>query len=150
MVVLRGKGAAQKYEGSYGQVARFVELFCSPERRLQALAQRFDQVALSCILGNGDAHLKNFGVLYGDPTSDDVWLAPAYDLVNTTAYIREDSLALTLGGSKSLFASRVHLLDFAQRCRIDDPRGRVLSLVQARSEELRVGEECVDTWSSLG
>lgn len=131
MAVLMAKGAPQKYEGSYEQVARFLSLFCSPGRRLPALTQLFDQVALSCILGNGDAHLKNFGVLYDDPTSEDVWLAPAYDLVCTTAYIPDDSLALTLGGSKSLFASRVHLMDFAKRCEVGDPRGRVLALLQA-------------------
>lgn len=134
MAVLMARGAARKYEGSYEQVARFVSLFCSPDRRLQALAQLFDQVALSCILGNGDAHLKNFGVLYGDPTSEDVWLAPAYDLVNTTAYIRDDSLALTLGGSKSIFASRIHLMDFAKRCEIDAPGDRILALLQAAEE----------------
>ena len=136
MAVLMAKGAAQKYEGSYEQVARFVSLFCSPNRRLPALAQLFDQVALSCILGNGDAHLKNFGVLYDDPTKEDVWLSPAYDLVCTTAYIPDDSLALTLGGSKSLFASRVHLMDFAKRCEISDPRGRVLALLQAAERGL--------------
>lgn len=136
MVVLMAKGATQKYAGSYERVAQFVSLFCSPGRRLQALAQLFDQVALSCILGNGDAHLKNFGVLYDDPTSGDVWLAPAYDLVNTTAYLRDDSLALTLGGSKSFSASRARLVDFARRCEVDDPRGRILGLLQAVEEGL--------------
>jgi len=141
MAVLMGKGAAQKYDGSYEQVARFVELFCAPERRMAALAQLFDQVALSCLLGNGDAHLKNFGVLYTDPTSDDVWLAPAYDVVNTTAYIPEDSLALTLGGSKSFFASRLHLIDFGRRCRIDDPRRRIEALIGAVEQELATQRE---------
>ncbi len=119
----------RKYEGSYQRVARFVELYCSPARRWQALAQLFDQVALSCILGNGDALLKNFGVLYGDPILKDVRPAPAYDIVNTIAYIPEDSLALKLDGSKSLFAARMHLLDFAERCRITDPRRRVGELL---------------------
>lgn len=136
LCVLMGKTAAQKYTGSYEQVARFVTLFCAPARKRAALAQLFDQVALSCILGNGDAHLKNFGVLYADPTSEDVWLAPAYDIVNTTAYLPEDSLALTLGGSKSLFASRLHLIDFARNCLIDDPRGRILDLLDAVEREL--------------
>ena len=71
--------------------------------------------------GNGDAHLKNFGVLYADPTDKDVRMSPAYDLVNTTAYIRNDSLALTLGSSKSLFASRKHLLEFGHRCGMGAP-----------------------------
>lgn len=125
MAVLMGRGAAEKYDGSYARVAKVFELFCSPEHRRAGLAQLFDQVALSCILGNGDAHLKNFGVLYTDPTRDDVRLAPAYDLVNTTAYIPEDQLALTLGGSKSLFASRLHLLDFGERCEVDRPADRI-------------------------
>jgi serine/threonine-protein kinase HipA len=131
MAVLMAKGADQKYEGSYEQVARFVSLFCSPDHRLPALRQLFDQIALSCILGNGDAHLKNFGVLYDDPTSQDVWFSPAYDLICTTAYIPDDSLALTLGGSKSLFASRVHLMDFARRCEVGSPRDRIHALLHA-------------------
>ena len=136
-VVLMGMGAAQKYEGSYERIAKLIELFCSPLRRMAALSQLFDQVALSCIIGNGDAHLKNFGMLYSDPTSEDVWLAPAYDLVSTTAYLPDDSLALTLGGSKSLFASRVHLLDFGKRCSVADARGRILELLGAVEQELK-------------
>jgi len=33
---------------------------------------------------NGDAHLKNFGVLYR--ASGDVWLAPMFDVVTTAIY----------------------------------------------------------------
>ena len=76
-------------------------------------------------------------MLYSDPTSEDVWLAPAYDLVNTTAYLPDDSLALTLGGSKSLFASRVHLLEFGKRCSVADARGRILELLGAVEQELK-------------
>lgn len=61
-------------------------------------------------------YLKNFGLLYSDPTQPDAWLAPAYDIVNTKAYIPEDVLALDFVGNKSLFASRQGLLDFAQVC----------------------------------
>jgi len=137
MAVLMARDATQKYEGSYEQVARFTALFCSPAHRAQALAQLFDQVALFCILGNGDAHLKNFGVLYRDPTSDDVRFAPAYDMICTTAYLRDDSLALTLGGNKSFFASRAHLIDFAPRCQVKQPRDRILQLLAAVEEELQ-------------
>lgn len=136
MAVLMARDASQKYEGSYEQVARFAALFCSPAQRGPALAQLFDQVALSCILGNGDAHLKNFGVLYRDPTSEDVCFAPAYDMICTTAYLRDDSLALTLGGSKSFFASRVQLVEFAPRCQVKRPRDRILQLLAAVEQEL--------------
>ena len=87
-----------------------------------SLDQLFDSVALSCIVGNGDAHLKNFGLLYSEPTQRDARLAPAYDIVNTTAYIPEDVLALDLAGNKSLFASRQGLLEFAHTCEIERPR----------------------------
>lgn len=66
-----------------------------------------------------------------------MWLAPAYDLVNTTAYIPDDSLALTLGGSKSLFASRVNLLDFGKRCQVEDVRNRILGLLGVVEQELK-------------
>ncbi|MFC4820609.1 type II toxin-antitoxin system HipA family toxin [Dokdonella ginsengisoli] len=150
MAVLMGKGAAQKYEGSYEQVARVVEMFCAPQRRLAALAQLFDQIALSCILGNGDAHLKNFGVLYTDPTSEDVWAAPAYDVVNTTAYIPQDSLALTLGGSKSFFAARLHLLDFGERCGVAEPRRRIQFLIGAVEEEMAAQRELLAGEPAVG
>jgi serine/threonine-protein kinase HipA len=76
-------------------VVRLVALFCAPQHAGAALAQLLAQIALSCIVGNGDAHLKNLGVVHADTSQDDVSLAPAYDIVNTTAYIPDDSLALT-------------------------------------------------------
>jgi len=49
-------------------------------------------------LRNGDAHLKNFGVVYDDPLGE-VRLAPVYDLVTTCVYLPKDTMALTLNGS---------------------------------------------------
>lgn len=142
MAALMGLGTEQKYSKSYSAIAKAVRLFCAPEQVQQSLAQLFAIVTLSCILGNGDAHLKNFGLLYSDPTQRDARLAPAYDIVNTTAYIPEDVLALDLLGSKSFFASRQGLLDFAQVCGVACPkdviRGQLQALEQvlARSAEL--------------
>lgn len=93
-------------------------------------------MSLSCILGNGDAHLKNFGLLYSNPIERDARLAPAYDIVNTTAYIPEDVLALDLAGNKSLFTSRLGLLDFAQVCGVDQPKAVILSQLQALEQVL--------------
>jgi serine/threonine-protein kinase HipA len=96
-----------------------------------ALARLFDIVALSCIVQNGDAHLKNFGLLYRNAA--DATLAPAYDIVNTTGYLPQDSLALTLGGSKSFFAARQTLLEFAGRCQLRpaQAKARLIQLAQA-------------------
>ncbi|MFJ3485826.1 type II toxin-antitoxin system HipA family toxin [Pseudomonas sp. NPDC090202] len=131
MAVLMGLGTAQKYDSSYENIAKAIRLFCAPEQVMTSLEQFFDIVALSCMLGNGDAHLKNFGLLYRDPTGRDARLAPAYDIVNTTAYIEEDSLALRLAGSKSLFGSRLGILDLADNCNIRQPRARLEQLIAA-------------------
>lgn len=142
MAALMGLAAEQKYSKSYSAIAKAIRLFCPPEHMQNSLAQLFAIVTLSCIIGNGDAHLKNFGLLYSDPTRRDARLAPAYDIVNTTAYIPGDVLALDLVGNKSLFASRQGLLDFAQICDVARPeeiiRGQLSALerVLARSGEL--------------
>ena len=96
-----------------------------------SLEQFFGIVSLSCIVGNGDAHLKNFGLLYSDPTQGDARQAPAYDIVNTTAYIPEDVLALDLAGNKSLFASRQGLLDLARVCDVARPAEVICAQLQA-------------------
>jgi serine/threonine-protein kinase HipA len=55
-------------------------------------------IALNCALRNGDAHLKNFGIVY-DEVLGPARLAPVYDLITTSVYLPKDSLALTLNGT---------------------------------------------------
>jgi len=129
MAVLAGLSSREKYKTNYTHIAKLVEAFASGPHVMPSLQALFDMVVLSCVVGNGDAHLKNFGLLYSDPTASDCRLAPAFDLVNTTAYIPEDVLALDLCGHKSFFAARQGLLDFAKVCQVADPRDRVQRLV---------------------
>lgn len=131
MAVLMAKRAADKYSGSYENIARAIGLYCAPEQAEKDIATLFDQVALSCIVGNGDAHLKNFGLLYTAPDANDARLAPAFDIVNTTAYIPEDALALSLCGSKSFFASRLHLPAFAEKFAVANPTERIRKILAA-------------------
>lgn len=131
MAALMGLSADQKYSKSYAAIAKAIRLFCPANNQRTSLDQLFDYVALSCIVGNGDAHLKNFGLLYSEPTQRDARLAPAYDIVNTTAYIPEDVLALDLVGNKSLFASRQGLLEFALTCEVERPELRIQRLLAA-------------------
>ncbi|MFL1516808.1 MULTISPECIES: type II toxin-antitoxin system HipA family toxin [Pseudomonas] len=136
MAALMGLSADQKYSKSYAAIAKAIRLFCPAEHQRSSLDQLFDSVALSCIVGNGDAHLKNFGLLYSEPTQRDARLAPAYDIVNTTAYIPEDVLALDLAGNKSMFASRQGLLEFAQTCDVEHPKERIQRLLTALEKTL--------------
>ncbi|PIB45357.1 phosphatidylinositol kinase [Pseudomonas sp. 2822-15] len=141
MTTLMGLSAEQKYTKSYAAIAKAVRAFCSPENQRSSLDQLFDSVALSCIVGNGDAHLKNFGVLYSDPIKFDARLAPAYDIVNTTAYIPEDTLALDLSGNKSMFASRLGIIEFARTCEIAEPQARIQALLQTLEVVLKREDE---------
>ena len=109
---LNGIGTDEKYQGSYEKLAKRIRDFVSPSKQAQALETYFRSLALTCMLRNGDAHLKNFGVLYKDSTAP-VDLAPAYDIVTTTPYIKGDSLALTLDGSKR-FPEAARLIKFAK------------------------------------
>jgi serine/threonine-protein kinase HipA len=140
MAVLSGKNAADKYTGRYEDIAKLIKAFCPPDKTPGSLAHLFDIVAMSCLLGNGDAHLKNFGLLYEHPESNDIALAPAYDIVNTTCYLPNDSLALSLAGNKGLFAARADLLAFASaHCNLPQKaaRARLVELCDALSDTLK-------------
>ncbi len=58
------------------------------------------RLVFSVTIGNADMHLKNWSLLYRDGRTPS--LSPAYDMVATIAYLPQDSLALTFGGSRSL------------------------------------------------
>lgn len=123
--VLNGLATDDKYVGSYQDIATRIRQFVSPHRVHEALEQFFLSLALTCAVRNGDAHLKNFGVLYDDPESD-IRLAPAFDIVSTTPYIPNDTLALLFGGSKT-FPEHKALLAFARQfCNINERRGKHL------------------------
>jgi len=57
------------------------------------------RLVLNVLLGNGDAHIKNWSLIYTNPTRPR--LAPAYDLVSTVAYLTHDkTTALNMAGVK--------------------------------------------------
>ena len=97
--VLNGRRTDEKYRGSYetSVMKRFGQ-FANSTHVNEDMEKLFTLIALNCALRNGDAHLKNFGVVYDD-VQGDARLAPVYDLVTTSVYLPKDSLALTLNGS---------------------------------------------------
>ena len=97
--VLNARRTDQKYSGSYETsiLKRFQQFANSPHVHSD-LEKLFTLIALNCALRNGDAHLKNFGIVY-DNVLGEARLAPVYDLVTTAVYLPKDSMALTLNGS---------------------------------------------------
>ncbi len=96
---LNARRTDEKYRGSYeSQVMRRFAQFANSTHVNEDMEKLFVLIALNCALRNGDAHLKNFGIVY-DEVEGEARLAPVYDLVTTSVYLPKDSLALTLNGS---------------------------------------------------
>lgn len=136
---LNGIGTKDKYNSTYERLAKRIREFVSPGQVDAALGSFFRSIVVSCAVRNGDAHLKNFGVLY-ESTTDAVTLSPAFDIVTTTPYIRMDSMALTLDGSKR-FPNEKKLLAFAKlHCNLQPANALAIieevaeAVVKARSE----------------
>ena len=130
---LTGRHPGRKYNGNYAQVARAAADFCAPAHRASSLDGIFRQLVLCCLLENGDAHLKNWGVLYGDPVSadTDARLSPAFDIVCTTAFIPGDRLALNLNGTKA-WPDRASLERFGrEHCGIANAGEAIEEMVEA-------------------
>ena len=132
--VLEARRAHGRYDGSYEGVARRLTDFVSPAALGHAREQYALMVVYACTIGNGDAHLKNFSVLYRDAQST-VEFAPGYDIVSTRPYIARDSLALSMGNGKE-FPDRSRLTRFVRL---------VTGMTERRAgqllEQVRVGAE---------
>lgn len=96
--VLNARHTDEKYRGSYetAVMKRFGEFANSPDLG-EDLERLFTLIVLNCALRNGDAHLKNFGIVYDDVLGA-ARLAPVYDIVTTPVYLPQDRMALTLSG----------------------------------------------------
>lgn len=106
--VLQAKSTKQKYDASLESCANTIRQFVSPSFVSQALADFFKLTVINILIRNGDAHLKNSGIVYNDLIAfkqgampkQERQLAPIFDVVSTVVYIKNDSMALTLSGSK--------------------------------------------------
>lgn len=142
---LRQYSVEDKYKGSYAAIAQIIRQISG--RPDEDLIHFFNQLAASCILKNGDAHLKNFSVLYHDEY--DVRLAPVYDVLDTSIYrvgtqgifdAYDDTLALNLTNhGKKTYPSKNTLLDFAEKyCDLgrEDASFMIDTIVQAKEQVL--------------
>lgn len=98
------------------------------------LARLLDAVIFNYLIGNNDAHAKNFSLLYrGDTTGDlEVHLSPLYDLVSTVYYPElSPEMAMRIGEEYS--SEKVTIKDFEQLA-ADAKLGR--PLVRGRLRDL--------------
>ena len=135
--VLQGKGTRQKYDSSLEACTNTIRQFVSPARVEQALYDFYKLTCLNVRVRNGDAHLKNIGVLYRDLQAHrsgkmpifERQLAPVFDVVSTVPYLPGDTMALTLTGSKRWPKSRVLQAFGMNHCQLNRAR-----IIQAEAE----------------
>jgi serine/threonine-protein kinase HipA len=121
-----GVYADQEYKATnYDTIGKLIfNLF---PNRFDQLKEFIKRLVVNVLIGNGDAHLKNWSVIYRDGFTPQ--LSPAYDLVSTIHYVVDDRLALNLGGEKKFEAiDESHFNRFARR--IDAPAKFVLDTVK--------------------
>jgi serine/threonine-protein kinase HipA len=161
---LNARRTDEKYRGSYEThvLKRFAQ-FANSTHVNEDMEKLFTLIALNCALRNGDAHLKNFGIVY-DEVQSEARLAPVYDLVTTSVYIPKDSLALTLNGStrwatakelRKLGETRAggtpakirQILELVAEA-IQETKAEVHSYIGEHPEFAGIGERMLQEWES--
>lgn len=98
----------EKYSSaSYAQIGKILYRYSGDG--LADTQQFARRLLINILLANGDAHLKNWSLLYADQVTPR--LSPAYDIVTTSVYIEnEERYALNLGKTKEWY--KVTFADF--------------------------------------
>lgn len=86
-------GPDYKYHYSYEELGALIKQYV-PAWRVE-MEKYFQLVVFNYLFSNGDAHLKNFGLL--ETASGDFVLSPAYDLLNTKIHVDDTDFALNHG-----------------------------------------------------
>ena len=92
------------YPANYEQIGRVIYEYSGDSLTdVQQLARR---LLVNILLANGDAHLKNWSLLYKDQRTPRI--SPAYDIVTTRVYSEDETTyALNLGKIKIWYAVRL-------------------------------------------
>ena len=80
-------GKNYKYDYSYEEIGELIKRYL-PSYKIEVL-KFFKLVLFNYLIGNGDAHLKNFSVL--QRSTKDYGLSPAYDLLSSSLHLPNES-----------------------------------------------------------
>ena len=115
MCVLTARNTSQKYDGSYEECVRVIKDIVSAKKRKESLKIFFKAMIMNHLLKNGDGHLKNYGILYENDFEDSS-LAPIYDVITTTVYLKNDIPALRLSDGKLWWKEKTYKTFAKQSC----------------------------------
>ena len=160
--VLNGRRTDEKYRGSYetSVMKRFGQ-FAYSTHVGEDMEKLFALIVLNCTLRNGDAHLKNFGIVYDDVRGE-ARLAPVYDLVTTSVYLSKDTMALTLNGTTKWASAkelqrlgetrmgatpaRVRQIFERMEAAIADTSKELRAYMKVHAEFMEIGNRMLEQW----
>lgn len=127
MCALLALSARDKFTGSVERIIKTISTYCQADHKHKSLDQFFGQYLLASTIRNGDAHLKNFGLIYNDINSAE--LAPVYDMISMSVYApvgsnsrdTNDAMAITFEGTKRWLTEDA-IESLAPRCLITTKR----------------------------
>ncbi|MFI5860876.1 type II toxin-antitoxin system HipA family toxin [Streptomyces sp. NPDC051546] len=120
----------KKYESNFETVASVAYR----GRDLQSLREAVRRIAFAVAIGNGDAHLKNWSLIYRNGKVPS--LSPVYDLVSTIPYVprgESEDLGMKFGGSKRFERTRLSTFELLES-RLDRQFGSTGARLSAVAE----------------
>ena len=98
-----------KYIGSYESLLKATKIYTNDHKQVEKIYQ---YIVFNCLIGNGDAHLKNFALQYPADHSR-VFVSPIFDVTHTLIYPTiNNKMALKMGTDKA-FPDHAALLKLA-------------------------------------
>ena len=128
-----------KYTSSYETLLKATYLYTASVAEVEKM---YKYIVFNCLIGNGDAHLKNFALQYSSDMKN-IFVSPPFDLTHTLIYESIDNqMALKLAGSKA-FPDLSHLIKLAEsdQFRIRNPKAIIEFLSENILDYLQTSNE---------
>ncbi len=128
-----------KYTGSYETLLKATYIYTGSAAEVEKM---YKYIVFNCLIGNGDAHLKNFALQYSADMKN-IFVSPPFDITHTLIYQSIDNkMALKLAGSKA-FPYLSHLIKLAEssQFRIRNPKEIIESFSENILDYLRTSNE---------
>ena len=128
-----------KYTSSYETLLKATYLYTGSVAEVEKM---YKYIVFNCLIGNGDANLKNFALQYSSDMKN-IFVSPPFDITHTLIYKSIDhKMALKLAGSKA-FPDLTHLMKLAEsdQFRIRNPKAIIEFLSENILDYLRTSNE---------
>jgi serine/threonine-protein kinase HipA len=135
---ISSRGEHAKYRrANFETIANIIGGLCG----LDSVRDVITRIVFNVLIGNGDAHLKNWSILYPDGIIP--VLSPIYDVLPTVLYLPRDDMGLKLSDSRAFESVGIESFD-------EIGRRTSFGVGNARAAAKEGVERVLGNWNSLG